>query len=344
MTLPAAPDRWDIKRVTAERVEAVAARGFTERQARFLVTVMLHAGVFVERQYCAFAGIIHGQKTHDFLNKLSARGYATTMAVGSAHRGRIVHVHHKGLYAAIGQTDNRNRKRMPVGRMIERLMLLDAVLDDATFTWLGAEHDKRMYFMRAFREQADVATFPHVKFGAAANTRIRYFTDKMPIGVEPSGIDHVFVYLVTQPDPMDFRIFLLRHADLLRWLCRWRVRVLFPQPFASAIRLFGHAAREQLATRLDHRYEDQLKAYFRVRRDAHVSANDAHPASDGLAPLVRMTRIRALYKAWLLHGDTVLWNSCSPVLPDAIDRGSGGFEFVPLKRQYLHLSHLVGVA
>jgi len=57
-----------------------------------------------------------------------------------------------------------------------------------------------------------------------------------------------------------------------------------------------------------------------------------------------MTRIRAIYKAWLIHGDTVLWNSCSPVLHDAIDRGSGGFEFVPLKRQYFHLSHLVGVA
>ena len=34
---------------------------FTERQARFLVEVMIHAGVFVPRQYGAFAGIVHGQ-------------------------------------------------------------------------------------------------------------------------------------------------------------------------------------------------------------------------------------------------------------------------------------------
>jgi len=56
MTLAPAPDRWDIKQVTADRVDAVAARGFTERQARFLATVMLHAGVFVERQYCSRCG------------------------------------------------------------------------------------------------------------------------------------------------------------------------------------------------------------------------------------------------------------------------------------------------
>jgi hypothetical protein len=46
------------------RVAAVAGFGFIERQARFLVTVMVHSGVFLERQYCTFAGISHGQKSH----------------------------------------------------------------------------------------------------------------------------------------------------------------------------------------------------------------------------------------------------------------------------------------
>ena len=40
-----------------ERVSAVAALGFTERQADFLVHVMLHSGVCLGRQYCTFAGI-----------------------------------------------------------------------------------------------------------------------------------------------------------------------------------------------------------------------------------------------------------------------------------------------
>ena len=33
MTLPPAPDRWTIDLANAERMEAIAAFGFTERQA-----------------------------------------------------------------------------------------------------------------------------------------------------------------------------------------------------------------------------------------------------------------------------------------------------------------------
>ena len=39
---------------TAERAKVLAPFGLTERQARFLSTVMLHSGVFVGRQYAAF--------------------------------------------------------------------------------------------------------------------------------------------------------------------------------------------------------------------------------------------------------------------------------------------------
>jgi hypothetical protein len=47
---------------------------------------------------------------------------------------------------------------------------------------------------------------------------VRYFPDKLPIGVLPELDSHVFVYLVTNPSPMDFRLFLLRHVALLRVL------------------------------------------------------------------------------------------------------------------------------
>jgi hypothetical protein len=72
MTLPPAPDRWTIDLANAERMETIAAFGFTERQARFLLNVLLHSGVFVERQYCSFAGIVHGQKSTDFLKRSSS--------------------------------------------------------------------------------------------------------------------------------------------------------------------------------------------------------------------------------------------------------------------------------
>jgi hypothetical protein len=46
MNLPTEPDRWTLELANAQREEALGAFGFTERQARFLVKVLLHAGVF----------------------------------------------------------------------------------------------------------------------------------------------------------------------------------------------------------------------------------------------------------------------------------------------------------
>ena len=78
----------------------------TDRQARFLVTVMRYAGVFVGRQYAAFAGITHGQKVHDFIQALLVRRFATSIELGTTGRTRIIHVHYKPLYAAIGEPDS----------------------------------------------------------------------------------------------------------------------------------------------------------------------------------------------------------------------------------------------
>jgi hypothetical protein len=59
---------------TAERVRAVAQEGFTDRQAGFLVTVMLHSGVCIGRQYCVYARIVRGQKVYDFFASLRVSG------------------------------------------------------------------------------------------------------------------------------------------------------------------------------------------------------------------------------------------------------------------------------
>jgi len=41
------------------QIAKVMEWGFTLRQARFLTHVLVFSGVFLERQYCAFAGITH---------------------------------------------------------------------------------------------------------------------------------------------------------------------------------------------------------------------------------------------------------------------------------------------
>src|SRR5688572_6990037 len=308
---------WRFDRLAAERTQAVAAFGLTERQARFLVEVMIHSGVFVERQYCHFAGIVHGQKTHDFLRKLVERGYARPIQVGSLHRGRLFHVAHKPLYAAIGQADNRHRKAMPIGRMVERLMMLDAVLTDRSFTWLGTEQDKRTHFLTHLQERVRENDFPRITFGSGETSTRRYFPDKLPIGIRPYGDDHVFIYLVTKPMPDDFRVFLQRHAALLGLLRRWTIQVLVPQPFATAIPRFGQAARDELATPFRLSIAEELEWYFheRQRRMRAPDATDEDRFRRARSAF-QEPRFRVLYRAWLKQGDSVIWATTSHVLRD----------------------------
>jgi hypothetical protein len=42
--------------VSVGRVSALSDCGLTLRQRQFLVTVMVHSGCYLERQYCAFTG------------------------------------------------------------------------------------------------------------------------------------------------------------------------------------------------------------------------------------------------------------------------------------------------
>jgi len=345
MTLPPEPDRWTIELANTERMEAIAAFGFTERQARFLLNVLLHSGVFIERQYCSSAGIVHGQKSTDFIKTLVERRFATPIATGKLHRGRMFHVHYKPLWAAIGEPDNRFRKPTAQGRMIERVMLLDAVLDDRDFTWLGPSTDKRRHFMRHLEDRLETRDYPHLLFGDGPTKAVRYFPDKLPIGVQPYAHPHVFVYLVTRPSPMDFRLFLLRHTALLRVVFRWTLRLLFPRKLWKARLAYQHAAREHLATPLHPSVVETLEWVFPERK--RLAEPGAGPPSDryvNASSAFRTPRYRALYRQWLEDPKNTLWMAGSPIVADAIDRGHGEIECVELSRQYLHLSPLVDVA
>jgi hypothetical protein len=345
MNLPQPPDRWDIEQITTDRVHAIEAFGFTERQARFLVTVMLHAGVFVERQYCAFANIVHGQKTHDFVRKLIDGKFASAIVIGRLHRGRLIHVQHKRLYAAIGQVDNRHRKRAELGRLIERVMVLDAVLADRSVVWLGTEHDKVSCFQRRVGDRLNIAEFPRLVFGNGPTKTVRYFPDKLPIGIRLREDPVVFIYLVTRPAPFDFRLFLCRYGELLRALPEWTIRLFAPTSLRNAMPMYLHAVREECASPLTPAVVEELQWYFRLRRDLEATAAARSDMRFRRATArFRAPRFRALHRAWEQQGDTVLWATQSHVLRDKLARGVAQVEAVELAHQYLHLSGLVGKA
>lgn len=324
----------------AVRVEAVRRFGFTDRQARFLVTVMAHSGSFLERQYCAFAGIARGQNSREFVGRLVARGFATAITPGHVRRGRIYHLHHRPLYEAIGQMNNRHRKPQTIGRMVQRLMILDGVLADRNCWWMGTENDKRTFLSTTRQMGIASPDYPLIAFGSGPQKTVRYFPDKLPIGVRKRDLSqHVFLYLVTKPLPVDFRQFLLRHAELFRLVGTWTVRLLVPRNFWNSVALYKAAVRDELWTPMEPSITDQLKTFFRDRRQ--VGGHISEPSNEYLAKAFRqygMARFASLYRAWRCMGDRVLWAAHSTILRDARSRGWGACEIHPLPGQYLQLT------
>lgn len=66
--------------------------------------------------------------------------------------------------------------------------------------------------------------------------------------------------------PVDFRQFLIRHAELFRFLHTWTVRLLVPRRFRKAVPLYKAALREELWTPLNPSVTTTLETYFPQRQ------------------------------------------------------------------------------
>lgn len=326
----------------AERAQRLSGFGFTEPQASFLVTVMLHAGVCVERQYCEATGRVRGNSTRRFFTDLVARRHATVHPAGRP-AGRLYHLHARPLYDAIGEPNNRHRRPMMLSRAVERLMVLDAVLATPDVEWLATEHDKLAYFTAV--TPVDRALLPQLVFSADTARTVRYFPDKLPIGVHRGGRLHEFLYAVHRASPGDFRVFLYRHLALFRAIGRWAVRLLVPphlEPFKAA---YEQAAHEELGIRLAPRTMDELQWFFHERRRVSMGTPVSDPERFRRARRAfGAPRYRVLYRHWLTAGDGCLDVLGSPLLSDAVERGFGRIETEVVRRPYHHFSTLVGTS
>ncbi len=334
------PPNRTLDSVNISRVTALRDHDFTLRQRQFVVTVMVHSGCFLERQYCAFTATVRGQNSRDFVARLAARGFARAIEPGSARRGRLYHIHHRPLYEAIGLPNDRNRRLLSVGRMVERVMILDAVLTDRRCWWLSPEADKRRFFGELRETGPRPEEYPHITFGLGPPKTVRCFPDKLPIGImrdDPGR--YVFLYLVTRPVPVDFRQFLQRHHDLLATLRTWTVRLLVPRRFSTSVALYKAALREELWNPLDASVAKQLETYFRERREQGGHLGD--PSDPYILKAFRQhgaAKISALYRAWRREGDVVLWRSCGTSLRDDRTYGCSACEIQMLNAQYLQLT------
>ena len=142
-------------------------------------------------------------------------------------------------------------------------------------------------------------------FGATGTTTVRYFPDKLPIGLDADGRTHVFVYLVTRP-----RRSTSGRSSSATPSCSGACRV--DDPPAGSAALVRGAARlsrrraQELATPLRPSIARGaalvLRAAARLGGGApQVPGRDAR-AIDRRARAFAAPRFRALYRAWLREG------------------------------------------
>jgi hypothetical protein len=322
-----------------DRVAAVAKFGVTERQARFLTTVMLHSGLCVPRQFATFAGIAYGHKVSRFFDRLATREYAAEC--GCLHnRAALYHVRHQPLYRAIGQPDSRYRRPVSARHAIDRLMRLDAVISSGDLHWLGSEDEKVAFFdltTRSFPRER----LPHTVVNTPPSPRLHVFPDDLPIGVS-SGGRVVFVVVVPMSD-REFRACLQRHADLLRALPGWTLRLVFARQTANHVTDFESAAREELTCRLSPGSFAEFRWYCQERKTS--TDNRARGRRDERFARAHRAfaapRYELLYRRWVTDGDSVFELVSSTAIADALERGTGRIESQILPFSYRHLTPLV---
>ncbi len=322
-----------------DRVAAVASYGFTPRQAAFLTTVMLHSGVCMPRHYTKFAGIAFGHNTRDFFAKLTREKFATAYACWR-RQGTYFHVHHKGLYRAIGEPDNRHRRRPTIPRTAERLMLLDVVLDRPEITWLATEKDKVAHCVH--RCGIPPEDLPSLVFEQGGSKTIRHFPDKLPIGLGATSDELLFVYLVTDPNPDAIRRFMRAHRRLFERLNRWTLSLFFPGYLTAAESRIKGAAMESFAEPLRPSVVDEFRWFCEARRGLEQTGRSSVPIDQHRYARARRAfaapRFFAAYRAWLNEGSAAFHELLSPLLRDKLTRGQVRIETRVLPHRYLNMA------
>jgi hypothetical protein len=168
----------------------------------------------------------------------------------------------------------------------------------------------------------------------------------MPIGVPLDGQRrHAFLYLATREVPSDFRVFLLRHADLLKSVNEWTIRVLLPRRIRKAAALYRYAVRDAFMMPLEPRDVNELDWYFRARRSEPVCPSpDPDLDLTTAARKFGAARFEALSRVWQQRGVDALRAVQTSTLRDQLQRGNGRVEFAELPHQYLQLTPLVGAS
>lgn len=163
----------------SDRIAALKSMGYTEREAQFLCLAALHGGFFLRRQYCDFIGKEIGGTAAALVEKLLDQRHA--VAISALNHTKIYHLGSRPFYAAIGETDNRNRREHSTRAIKNRLIGLDFVLAHQDYRYLTTEREKVDYFSGTLGLPLSALPYKRYISLKTPSTTTRYFVDKYPI-------------------------------------------------------------------------------------------------------------------------------------------------------------------
>ena len=189
-----------------ERVVALQRFGYSEREAQFLSTAALHSGYFLRSQFGQFLGSDNSESaTETLVEKIFDNCHAAAIAFD-----RETHLYHlcaRSFYAALGEEDNRNRRRRECSTMKNKVMGLDFILAHPGATFLATEHEKVRDFMSV--QGIAQSQLPAKIYGSAEGAKItRFFVEKYPIFHLQNGPVSLCFVDEGQTTPSYFKTFL----------------------------------------------------------------------------------------------------------------------------------------
>lgn len=190
--------------------------GYTDKEARFLVTVAVHSGHFFRSQYSRFRNVVDGQIASNFISKALGKGHIREYEYPP--NARRYHLHNKGFYSRIGFPNSQLRRQKSLSFIHIRLACLDFVLEHTNLEYLPDSSAKYDFFSslgipdNVFPTRAYLAKCDNDDSISRA-----YFPDRFPISRDPL----VFTYVDEQTTTISsFETYLGSYRSLLLSLRR----------------------------------------------------------------------------------------------------------------------------
>ena len=142
--------------------------------------IIENVSVAALRNYSHRPGIAYSHRRNTQLK------YGHVKVTAMRHNRMLYHLCSKPFYAAMGESDNRNRREREPQAIKRRLMMLDLFLSNRAFRFFPTEAEKVAFFGEELGIGAEHLPRKLYRSAGKGTSTMRYFVDKSPIYIDPA--------------------------------------------------------------------------------------------------------------------------------------------------------------